>query len=79
LAERDCGILEKIVLKNLRSTAAQATGQQNWIFILKTLFEEKKLSDVSFANPASTVGLQLLNLWLLKVMLKCLNDGVTTI
>jgi hypothetical protein len=29
LAERDCGILEKIVLKNLRSTAAQATGQQN--------------------------------------------------
>jgi hypothetical protein len=24
------------------------------------------------------VGLQLLNLWLLKVMLRCLNDGVRT-
>jgi hypothetical protein len=25
------------------------------------------------------IGLQLLNLWLLKVMLRCVNDGVTTI
>jgi hypothetical protein len=35
--------------------------------------------DVSFINPTSTVGLQLLNRWFLKVMLRCVNDGVTTI
>jgi hypothetical protein len=45
---------------------------------LKTLFPQK-LSDVSFRNPTSTVGLILLNLSLLKVMLRCVNDGVTTI
>jgi hypothetical protein len=39
----------------------------------------KKLSDVSFTNPTSMVGLQLLSLWLLKVMLRNINDGVTTI
>jgi hypothetical protein len=50
--------------------------QQNWIFILKTLFP-LKVSEVSLTNP--TAGLQLLNLWLLKVMLRCINDGVTTI
>jgi hypothetical protein len=50
--------------------AAQLKGQQNWIFILKVL------SDVSFTNPTSTVGLQLLNLWLRKAMLKWVNDGV---
>jgi hypothetical protein len=54
------------------------TGQQNWIFILKSLFPHK-LSDVSFTNPTSTVGLQLLNLWLLWVMLRCVNDGVTNV
>jgi hypothetical protein len=30
---------------------------------------------MSFTNPTSTVGLQLLNLWLLKVMLRCVKDG----
>jgi hypothetical protein len=34
---------------------------------------------VSYRNPTSTVGLQLLNLLLLKVMLRCVNDGVTII
>jgi hypothetical protein len=34
---------------------------------------------MSVTNPTSTVGLQLLNLRLLKVMLRCVNDGVTTI
>jgi hypothetical protein len=52
--------------------------QQNWIFILKTLFPQK-LSDVSLTNPTSTVGLQLLDLWLLKVMLRYINEGITTI
>jgi hypothetical protein len=33
---------------------------------------------VSFRNPTSMIGLQLLNLWLLKVMLRCVNDGVMT-
>jgi hypothetical protein len=34
---------------------------------------------VSFTNPTSMVGLQLLNLGLLKVILRCINDGVMTI
>jgi hypothetical protein len=48
--------------------------QQNWICI-----HLEKLSYVSFTNPTSTVGLQLLNLWLLNVMLRCINNNVTTI
>jgi hypothetical protein len=46
--------------------------------VFKILFPQR-LSDVNFTNPISTVGLQLLNLWLLKVMLRCVNDGVTNI
>jgi hypothetical protein len=38
-----------------------------------------KLPNVSFKNATSTIGLQLQNLWLLQVMLRCVNDGVTTI
>jgi hypothetical protein len=34
---------------------------------------------ISFTNPTYMVGLQLLNVVLLKVMLRCVNDGVTTI
>jgi hypothetical protein len=45
---------------------------------LRTLFPQK-LTDVSFTNPTSTVGLQLLNPWLLKVMHVCVNDDATTI
>jgi hypothetical protein len=52
--------------------------QHRWIFILKTLFPHK-LSDISFTKPISAARLQLLNLWILKVMLGCVNDGVTTI
>jgi hypothetical protein len=51
---------------------------QKWMLILKTQFPQK-LSDVTFTNLTSTVGLQLLNLWLLKAMLRCVNDDVTTI
>jgi hypothetical protein len=60
-------------------TVLQHRWQQNWIFILKTLFL-RKLPDVSFTDPTSTVavGLQLSNLWLLKVMLRFRKDGVTT-
>jgi hypothetical protein len=78
LTERDHCTLRRIVLKNPRTNAAQVMGQQNWIFILKTLFP-KKLSDMSFTNQTSMVRLQLLNLWLLKVILRCINDGITTI
>jgi hypothetical protein len=42
----------------------------DWVFILKTLFPQKL--SISFTNPTSTGGLQLLNLW-------CLNSGVMTI
>jgi hypothetical protein len=51
---------------------------QKWIFILKALFPQK-MSDVNSTDPTSTVGLQLLSLWLLNVMFRCVNDGVTTI
>jgi hypothetical protein len=61
LTEGDHGTLRRIVSKNRRSTVAQVTGQQNQIFILKTLFPQK-LSDENFTNPISMVGLQLLNL-----------------
>jgi hypothetical protein len=54
----------------------QHSWQQNWISILTALFLQK-LSDMYFTYPTSTVGLQLLNLWLLKVILRCVNDGVT--
>jgi hypothetical protein len=37
------------------------------------------VSDINFTNPTSTAGLQFLNLSLLKVMLRCVNDGVTVI
>jgi hypothetical protein len=40
LAERDRRTL-RIVSENHRTTAAQVTGQQNWIFILKTLLPQK--------------------------------------
>jgi transposase len=58
LTERDRRTLRRIISKS-HSTAAQVTGRQKWIFLLKTLFPEK-LSDVSFADPTSTVGVQLL-------------------
>jgi hypothetical protein len=77
LTRRDRRTLRRIVSKNHRTTAAQATWQQNWILILKTLFLQK-LSALNFTNPTSTVGLHLLNLWLLKVMLGYVNDGVTS-
>jgi hypothetical protein len=32
---------EKDCFENHRTTAAQVTGQQNWIFVLKTLFSQK--------------------------------------
>jgi hypothetical protein len=63
-------------LKNHRTTIVQLTAELNIcpedIVFTKTL-------DMSFANPKSMVGLKLLNLCLLELMLRCINDGVTTI
>jgi hypothetical protein len=39
----------------------------------------QKLSDVRFTNPAFMIGLQFVNLRLVKVMLRYINDGVMTI
>jgi hypothetical protein len=51
LTERGRRTLQSIFFsKNYRTTAAQVTGQQNWIFILKILFTSN-LSHVSFTNP----------------------------
>jgi hypothetical protein len=78
LTEKDCCILRRIIMKNHRITAAQVTAELN-IFCLEEPVSTEKLSDMSFINPASAVGLQLLNLYLLKVMLRCLNYGIMTI
>jgi hypothetical protein len=78
LTERDRRILRRIVPRNHRTTAVEVTGEQNWIFIFMTLFPQK-LSYVRFTNPTFMAGLQLLNFRLLKVMLRRVNDGVTTI
>jgi transposase len=61
LTERDRRILRMTLSKHHTTTAAQVTEQQNLIFILKTQFPQK-LSDVSFTNPTSRVGLHLLKL-----------------
>jgi hypothetical protein len=37
------------------------------------------MCDLSFINPTSTAGLQLLCPWLLKVVIRWVNDGVTTV
>jgi hypothetical protein len=52
LTERDSFTMRRIVSKNYIITSAQVTAED--------LFPQK-LSDMSFTNPKSTVGLQLLN------------------
>jgi hypothetical protein len=42
-------------------------------------FFPQKLSNMSITILTSMEGLQLLNLWLQRVILKCVDDGVTTI
>jgi hypothetical protein len=67
LAERVHRTLRRIVSENHSTGTAE----------VNTLLPQN-LSDVSFTNATSTVGLQLLNLSLLEAMLRCLDDGVTT-
>jgi hypothetical protein len=57
----------------------QHRRQWNWIFILKTLFSQNCHTWGSQVPQQSTVGLQLLNLWLLTITLICVNNGVTAI
>jgi hypothetical protein len=71
--EKDCHTLRRTVLKIHRTTAAQVTAELN---IHLEDHVSIKISDVSFKNPTSTVGLQLLNLSLLKI---CVNNGVMTV
>jgi hypothetical protein len=76
LTERDGCTFRRIVSKNHRTTAAKVTAELNIHFedpvSTKTVRCELHKSNIM-------VGLQLLNLWLLKVMLRCLNNGVRTI
>jgi hypothetical protein len=76
--ERDCRPLRRTVSKNHRTTAAQVncskTEYSSW-----RLLPKKKLSDVCFTNTTSTVGLQTLNLRLLKVMPTFTDNGIMTI
>jgi hypothetical protein len=53
--------IEKDCIEKSQNYCSTDELQQNGIFITKTLFPQK-LSDVSFTNPTSTVGLKLLNL-----------------
>jgi hypothetical protein len=52
--------LRRIVWKNHRTAAAQVTVALN-IYLEDPVLFSQKLSDVSFTNPTSMVGLQLLN------------------
>jgi hypothetical protein len=78
LTERDRRILRRTVSKKTHNYCSKVEEGQELNAQHETLFTQK-LSDVSFINPTSTVGLQLLNLWLLKVMLRCICAGGTTI
>jgi hypothetical protein len=60
--------------QNYCSTGDSRTEYSSW----RPPFPQK-LSNVSFTNSTCVVGLRLINLWLLKVMLRCVNDGVMTI
>jgi hypothetical protein len=71
VGERDRRTL-RTVSRNYRTTATQLN-------IHLEDPDSTKLSDVSFTNPKFKVGLQLLNLCLLKVILRCVYDGVTVI
>jgi predicted transcriptional regulator len=59
LTKRDRRTLRRIVSKNHRTIAAQVTAELN---IHLEHIISTKTSDMSFTNPTSTVGLQLLNL-----------------
>jgi hypothetical protein len=61
--------------KTHRNIAAKMTAEFN--ILLEDPVSIKY--DMSFTNPTSTVEVQMLNLLLVKVMLGCVNDGVTTI
>jgi hypothetical protein len=76
LTERYRRTLRRIVSKNHRTTAAQVNCTE-LNFYPEDLVSIKKLSNESFTNPISTTGLQLLNLWLLKIMLRWANAGAT--
>jgi hypothetical protein len=64
--------LRKIVSKSHRTTAAEVN-----IHLEDRVSINIIRRDVSFTNAISTVGLQLLNFSLLKVMLRYKNDSVT--
>jgi hypothetical protein len=53
LREWDRRTLRRIISKNHRTTAAQVTGQQNWIFILKTKTVRRELHKSSFQGRIS--------------------------
>jgi hypothetical protein len=59
LTERGRRTLRRIVSENHTTTAAQVTAEQN---IHLEVQVSTKTVDVSFTNPTTTVGLQLLSL-----------------
>jgi hypothetical protein len=67
---------EKDCFEKLHSCCSTGDRTAELNIHLKTLFEQKL--SVSLTNSTSMIGLQLLNLWLLKVVLRCVNNSVTT-
>jgi hypothetical protein len=53
-------------------------SKTNTVFILNTLFPQE-VPYVNLTNSYSMVRLHFLNLWLLKAILNCVTDGVTTV
>ena len=75
LSEKD----RRTLKKGLKVTELlQQRWEQNSVPIFKTLFPQIQ-SDEIFTNPTSTVELQLLNLWTLKITPECEKDCVSII
>jgi hypothetical protein len=78
-ARRNCGRKSTLIERDRRTVRRIIWKNQNYCIRTEYSSWRSCFHGVSLRNPTSRVGLQLRNLWLLKVMLRCVNDGVTTI
>jgi hypothetical protein len=72
--EWDYRRLKRVLQNKLQNCCSTYASKMKTVFILKTLFLQ--LSYVTFTNQTSVVEL---HLWLLKVMLRFIKNGITTI
>jgi hypothetical protein len=79
VTKRDRRTLRRFVSKSHTTTAAQVDCSRTEYSCCRPCFHKTCPTSASQIPHRSTAGLQLLNLWLLKVTLRCVNDGVTTV